>query len=93
MVKGVTDGYEKKLALVGVGYRAQAAGESSIYRWAFASGGAQDAQRRRRKRRCQTEIVSGIDSSRSGRSPPDSAPTGPPEPYKGKGVRYVGGGS
>ena len=92
MVKGVTNGYEKKLALVGVGYRAQAAGD----RINLSLGFSHPVVHRMPKgvkveTPVQTEIVvKGIDKQQVGQVAAEIRAYRPPEPYKGKGVRYVG---
>src|SRR5947209_4274635 len=91
MVKGVIDGYEKKLALVGVGYRAQAAGD----RLNLSLGFSHPVVHRMPKgvkveTPLQTEIViKGIDKQQVGQVAAEIRAYRPPEPYKGKGVRYA----
>ena len=91
MVKGVTDGYEKRLSLVGVGYRAQAAGD----RLNLSLGFSHPVVHRMPKgvkveTPQQTEIVvKGIDKQQVGQVAAEIRAYRPPEPYKGKGVRYV----
>ena len=92
MVKGVTDGFSKKLTLVGVGYRAQAAGDKVNLSLGFSHPvvylmptGVKAATP------VQTEIVvSGIDKQLVGMVAAEIRDVKPPEPYKGKGVRYTG---
>ena len=91
MVTGVSAGFERKLELVGVGYRAQARGRelnlqlglSHPVTFALPEGiEAQTAS--------QTEIVvSGIDKQLVGQVAAEIRSVRPPEPYKGKGVRYA----
>jgi len=90
MVKGVTDGFERKLSLVGVGYRAQAAGDKLNLSLGFSHPvvhvmpkGVTVATP------VQTEIVvKGIDKQAVGQVAAEIRAYRPPEPYKGKGVRY-----
>ena len=92
MVAGVTRGFEKKLALVGVGYRAQAQGDKLNLSLGFSHPvvhlmpkGVKVATP------TQTEIVvSGVDKQLVGRIAAEIRDVKPPEPYKGKGVRYSG---
>ncbi|MES9990484.1 MAG: 50S ribosomal protein L6 [Candidatus Thiodiazotropha sp.] len=91
MVTGVTQGFEKKLQLVGVGYRAQAGGKSLNLNLGFSHPidypvpeGISIATP------SATEIVvSGSDKQRVGQVAAEIRAFRPPEPYKGKGVRYV----
>lgn len=92
MVKGVTDGFEKKLALVGVGYRAQAQGDKLNLSLGFSHP---IVHMMPKGITCttpvQTEIViKGIDKQMVGQIAAIVRAYRPPEPYKGKGVRYVG---
>ena len=92
MVKGVTDGYEKKLALVGVGYRAQAAGDKLNLSLGFSHPVVHKMPKGVKvETPVQTEIViKGIDKQQVGQVAAEIRAYRPPEPYKGKGVRYVG---
>jgi large subunit ribosomal protein L6 len=92
MVKGVTDGYEKKLALVGVGYRAQAAGDKLNLSLGFSHPVVHKMPKGVRvETPVQTEIViKGVDKQQVGQVAAEIRAYRPPEPYKGKGVRYVG---
>ena len=90
---GVTKGYERKLELVGVGYRAAVAGqEPEPDAGLLASGGLSRFRRASRsRRRRQTEIlIKGSTVSSVGQVAADIRGFRPPEPYKGKGVRYAG---
>lgn len=91
MVVGVSHGFEKKLQLVGVGYRAQAKGKvlnlnlgfSHPIDYAVPEGITIQTP-------SQTEIVvSGADKQRVGQIAAEIRGYRPPEPYKGKGVRYA----
>jgi large subunit ribosomal protein L6 len=90
MVEGVSKGFERKLELVGVGYRAQAQGKklnltlgfSHPVAYAVPDGITIDTP-------SQTEIlIKGADKHRVGQVAADIRSYRPPEPYKGKGVRY-----
>ena len=90
MVTGVSQGFEKKLELVGVGYRAQAQGNtlnltlgfSHPVNYAVPEGITVETP-------SQTEIlVKGIDKQKVGQVSAEIRAYRPPEPYKGKGVRY-----
>ena len=92
MVQGVTRGFEKKLALVGVGYRAQAQGDKLNLSLGFSHPVVHQMPK---GVKCetpqQTEIViKGIDKQQVGQVAAEVRAYRPPEPYKGKGVRYVG---
>ena len=92
MVLGVTKGFEKKLALVGVGYRAQAQGDKLNLSLGFSHPVVhQMPQGVKVETPQQTEIViKGIDKQLVGQVAAEVRAYRPPEPYKGKGVRYVG---
>jgi len=92
MVTGVTKGFEKKLALVGVGYRAQAAGDKLNLSLGFSHPVVQQMPKGVKVATpTQTEIViTGIDRQLVGQVAAEIRDFKPPEPYKGKGVRYVG---
>jgi large subunit ribosomal protein L6 len=91
MVSGVSEGFSKKLQLVGVGYRAQGKGKVLNLNLGFShpidypvpEGITIETP-------SQTEIVvSGSDKQRVGQVAAEIRAFRPPEPYKGKGVRYV----
>jgi len=91
MVTGVSQGFERKLELVGVGYRAQAQGNKLNLTLGFShpvvyqvpEGIAVETP-------SQTEIlVKGIDRQKVGQVAAELREFRPPEPYKGKGVRYA----
>ena len=91
MVKGVTEGYEKRLALVGVGYRAQAAGDKINLTLGFSHPVVHKMPKGVKvETPQQTEIViKGIDKQQVGQVAAEIRAYRPPEPYKGKGVRYA----
>jgi len=92
MVKGVTEGFEKRLTLVGVGYRAQAAGDKVNLSLGFSHPVVQMMPKGVKvETPQQTEIVvKGIDKQAVGQVAAEIRALRPPEPYKGKGVRYLG---
>ena len=93
MVQGVTEGYQKQLELVGVGYRAQSKGNNALelqlgfshpVKYSAPDGITLEVP-------SQTEInISGIDKQVVGQVAADIRALKKPEPYKGKGIRYVG---
>ena len=91
MVTGVSVGYEKKLTIVGVGYRAQAQGNSLNLSLGFSHPVVyQIANGVSVETPSQTEIVvSGTDKQLVGQTAAEIRRFRPPEPYKGKGVRYA----
>jgi large subunit ribosomal protein L6 len=91
MVKGVTEGYSKKLTLVGVGYRAQVAGDKLNLSLGFSHPVVHTMPKGvKAETPQQTEIlVKGIDKQAVGQVAAEIRAYRPPEPYKGKGVRYA----
>jgi large subunit ribosomal protein L6 len=91
MVTGVSKGFEKKLALVGVGYRAQAQGDKLNLTLGFSHPVVHQMPKGVKVvTPTQTEvIVSGIDKQLVGQVAAEIRDSKPPEPYKGKGVRYA----
>lgn len=92
MVVGVSQGFEKKLELVGVGYRAQAQGDKLNLNLGFShpidypvpEGISIETP-------SQTEVVvKGVDKQKVGQVAAEIRAFRPPEPYKGKGVKYAG---
>jgi len=92
MVGGVSKGFEKKLALVGVGFRAQAAGQKLNLQVGYSHPVVKDMPAGIKVATpSQTEIViSGADRQVVGQLAAEVRAFRPPEPYKGKGIRYVG---
>lgn len=91
LIQGVVEGWEKKLTLIGVGYRAKSTGKvldltlgfSHPVRYALPEGVTATTP-------SQTEIVvKGIDKQKVGQVAAEIRAYRPPEPYKGKGVRYT----
>jgi large subunit ribosomal protein L6 len=91
VVQGVTKGYERKLVLVGVGYRAQAKGHSLHLTIGFSHPVVIDApQGITFETPSNTEIfVKGIDKHLVGHIASKIRAVRSPEPYKGKGIRYA----
>ena len=91
MVHGVTKGFERKLTLVGVGYRAQAQGDKLNLSLGFSHPVVhQMPEGVKAETPSQTEIViKGIDKQKVGQTAAEVRGYRPPEPYKGKGVRYA----
>jgi len=91
MVQGVTKGFERKLMLVGVGYRAQAQGDKLNLTLGFSHPVVHHMPKGVKvETPTQTEIlVKGIDKQQVGQVAAEIRRYRPPEPYKGKGVRYA----
>ena len=91
MVTGVSKGFERKLTLVGVGYRAQAQGDTLNLTLGFSHPVAHKMPAGVKcETPSQTEIlIKGIDKQRVGQVAAEVRAYRPPEPYKGKGVRYA----
>ncbi|HET9482858.1 MAG TPA: 50S ribosomal protein L6 [Xanthomonadales bacterium] len=92
MVKGVSEGYTRKLELVGVGYRATMAGKDLNLTLGFSHPVVFHAPEGiTLATPTQTEVlISGADKQRVGEVAAKIRAFRPPEPYKGKGVRYSG---
>jgi len=92
MVRGVTDGFEKRLEVRGVGYKAQIQGKALVMQLGFThpinfpipEGIVIEAPK------LTDIIVKGIDKQKVGQVAADIRAYFKPEPYKGKGIRYVG---
>lgn len=91
MVNGVTKGFEKKLTLVGVGYKAQAQGAKLNLSLGFSHPVVHDMPNGIKvETPTQTEIlIKGIDKQLVGQVAAEVRAYRTPEPYKGKGVRYA----
>jgi len=91
MVQGVTKGFEKKLTLVGVGYRAQAQGDKLNLALGFSHPVVHSMPKGIKvETPTQTEIlIKGLDKQLVGQVAAEVRAYRPPEPYKGKGVRYA----
>ena len=92
MVKGVSEGFEKKLQLIGVGYRAQAQGKVLNLSLGFSHPIVHEMPEGISVQTpSQTEIIlTGADKQVVGQVAAEIRAYRSPEPYKGKGVRYVG---
>jgi len=90
MVQGVTEGFEKKLELVGVGYRAQSQGNKLNLTLGFSHPVVYTVPEGISiETPSQTEVVvKGADKQKVGQVAAEIRRYRPPEPYKGKGVRY-----
>ena len=90
MVHGVTSGFEKKLSLVGVGYKAQAKGSVLNLALGFSHPVNYEIPKELKATTpSPTEIIiSGADKQKVGQVAAEIRSYRPPEPYKGKGVRY-----
>jgi len=91
MVQGVSKGFERKLMLVGVGYRAQAQGDKLNLTLGFSHPVVHQLPAGVKvETPTQTEIITkGADKQKVGQVAADVRNYRPPEPYKGKGVRYA----
>jgi len=91
MVNGVSKGFEKKLTLVGVGFRAQAAGSKLNLQIGFSHPVAKEMPTGITVQTpTQTEIIiKGSDRQVVGQIAAEVRAIRPPEPYKGKGIRYA----
>jgi large subunit ribosomal protein L6 len=91
MVQGVTKGFEKKLTLVGVGYRAQAQGDKLNLSLGFSHPVVHQMPKGvKAETPTQTEIlIKGVDRQLVGQVAAEVRGYRSPEPYKGKGVRYA----
>lgn len=92
MVTGVTEGFTKELQILGVGYRAQKQGDKLVLNLGYSHpvemndpAGIETSVEGNNK-----IIVKGIDRQLVGQHAANIRKVRPPEPYKGKGVRYVG---
>jgi large subunit ribosomal protein L6 len=94
MIIGVSKGFEKRLEIIGVGYRAQASGKKITLHLGYshpieysAPEGVSIVMDKEEK---NIIIVSGADKQSVGEASANIRKFRPPEPYKGKGIRYVG---
>jgi large subunit ribosomal protein L6 len=90
MVHGVSEGFEKRLEIIGVGYRAQAQGQKLNLTLGFSHPVAYDVPEGITvETPTQTEVVvKGADKQQVGQVAAEIRAFRPPEPYKGKGVKY-----
>ena len=93
MVEGVTDGFEKRLEIQGVGYRAAAQGQAPRAGARLLAPGLDrgaGGDRVRGPAADRGRSSAGIDKQLVGQVAADIRKRRPPEPYKGKGIRYSG---
>jgi large subunit ribosomal protein L6 len=92
MITGVTEGYRKTLEIVGVGYRVQAKGPSLEFSLGFSHPVTVTPPEgiTLRVESPTRLVVEGIDKQQVGEVAANIRKIRPPEPYKGKGVKYVG---
>jgi large subunit ribosomal protein L6 len=93
MVVGVSQGFEKKLEIVGVGYRAQVAGKKITFNLGFSHPVEMEAPEGVTvdiEKDTKYIVVSGFDKQKVGQFASEIRALRPPEPYKGSGIRYVG---
>ena len=92
MVTGVTEGYEKKLELVGVGYKAEKKGKKLVLSLGYSHPvELEDPEGITTEAPSATEVlVKGIDKAVVGNYAANIRAWRKPEPYKGKGIRYAG---
>ena len=90
MIQGVSQGFEKRLTLIGVGYRASAQGQKLNLQLGFSHDVNYEVPEGVKvETPSQTEVVvSGCDKQKVGQVAAEIRAFRPPEPYKGKGVRY-----
>jgi len=90
-VEGVSKGFEKVLELRGVGYRAQAQGQKLNLSLGFSHPVVYEVPKGIEAKVDKSNIIiTGIDKQQVGQVASEIRAYRPPEPYKGKGVRYVG---
>ena len=92
MMKGVTDGFSKTLEIVGVGYRADVKGKGITLQLGYSHPIAYQAAEGV-KLECPnptTIVISGPDKQKVGQTAAEIRAFRPPEPYKGKGIKYQG---
>lgn len=92
MVTGVTDGYKKELEIQGVGYRAQKQGKQLVLNIGYSHQVIMEdtADITIEVPDPNKIIINGIDKQKVGQFAAEVREKRPPEPYKGKGIRYVG---
>ncbi len=94
MIEGVTKGHEKQLEIIGVGYRAKATGSKIDLTLGFSHPVSLDAPEGvsvvMHEKEKNIVIISGADKQKVGEFAANIRKLKKPEPYKGKGIRYVG---
>ena len=92
MIKGVVDGYTKELEIIGVGYKAQVQGNKLTIQLGYSHPvifNAPEGIKIEAPKPTQL-VIRGIDKEAVGKIAAEIRASCPPEPYKGKGIRYVG---
>jgi large subunit ribosomal protein L6 len=90
MIKGVTIGFEKKLEIQGIGFKAAVEGENLVLNVGFTEPVKMKIpQNIKISVEKNIIIISGIDKELVGQFTANIRKVKPPEPYKGKGIRYV----
>jgi large subunit ribosomal protein L6 len=92
MVEGVTSGYRKTLEIVGVGYRAEKKGKTLVLNVGYSHvvQYPEPAGITLSTSGPTTVVIEGIDKEKVGQVAAEIRSVRPPEPYKGKGIRYQG---
>lgn len=92
MIKGVTEGYKKELEIVGVGFKAQVQGDKLTMQLGFSHPVVFQAPAgiRIEAPKATSLVITGIDKEKVGEIAAEIRAVCPPEPYKGKGIRYSG---
>ncbi len=92
MIQGVVEGYEKKLEITGVGYRAEAAGGGVRFHLGLSHPVVYEPPEGVKVEAESPTLVkvSGVDKEKVGQATAEIRSLRPPEPYKGKGIRYEG---
>jgi large subunit ribosomal protein L6 len=94
MTVGVSKGFEKRLEIIGVGYRAQISGQKITLNLGFSHPidyiAPEGVAIKMDEEQKNVVVLSGIDRQAVGQVASDIRNYRPPEPYKGKGIRYVG---
>lgn len=92
MIEGVEKGYEKKLEIVGTGYRAALNGKTLVLNLGYSHDIKMEPEANMTFEvpNSNTIVVKGIDKQRVGQIAAEIRGTRPPEPYHGKGVKYEG---
>ena len=92
MVVGVTEGFSKTLEVQGVGYRVQKQGKDLVMNLGYSHQVAvsENEDIKIEAPNANTIVISGIDKQKVGQFAAEVREKRPPEPYKGKGIRYAG---
>jgi len=92
MVTGVTDGYRKTLDIIGVGYRAEKKGDTLVLTVGYSHQVTYPEPKGITLSTTSptTVVIEGIDKQQVGQVAAEIRAVRPPEPYKGKGIRYTG---